>query len=442
MHVQNTFLGVLLTILAATSHAQEATGELNLGVQMKFAASAPRFEPNQISLTFTKEFREQLGARLAKDLSRPELTAEQLTPARVSFSYAGSDVTGMRHAHLYLHFSGTWVMQENPDEFSNDLNEKASAGVVEVFAEHLNGLLEHQWRAADDRRDAQRDNLARRQAELQHAIQTRWDERRVRSEELGFVEGGTESLQAEYQQAVKQLRDDKIHLIELQAQRAAIESRIDRLRAQVAEQQGEDPLLAALQAEVDRTKQALSLANMNNAALDAAKEVLAAQESLFKQVEELREGPGVVSAAEVDKARANVAEARLRVAQIHNEREAQRALQVEKLAQAKIAFLQHQRTSNTGRLATQINKLSDMLDELAIEIDAINGRSEALEEAKEQLRGAVSSLENSEQLLKRIDSEINRLELQKAQVDEALLEVESEEIQVARQKLEIVPVIP
>jgi hypothetical protein len=405
---------------------------------MKLPASAPRFEPPAIELTFTKEFRQQLGTRLAQELNRPELSAEQLTPARVSFSYAGSELTGMMHAHLYLHFYGAWINEENADEFYNELNQKASAGVVEVFAQHLNGLFDQQRQAAEERMQQERDLLEREQERLELTI------RDLAGQEGSELESGSGPLQGQIRELTKRLRDDEIRLIELQAQRAAIEKRIDQLRAQAAEQQEEDPLLAALRTEVVRLEQELARmrAEMNDRSpVEAAKQIVAAQEKLVSRAVALHEAASI-SEGELEQARAKLAEGQLRFAETMAEIRSREATLEEKLAQAKIAFLQHQRASSTGRLATQINKLSDMLDELAIEMDTIYGRNGGIEKALGQLRKEVERAVATEMNRKQLDSKINMLELRKAQIVERLLTLEGDALQPSPERIEILPVIP
>jgi hypothetical protein len=438
MHTHNLLLAMILSLFAAAPvGAEEVSAQsLSIVVQMKFS-SGLMFQPKEIERTFTKEFRQQIGARLAQDLGRSDVTTEHLTPRNLSFRWDGSDVTGMTHAFLQLDLPGIEGNDEEVGELWNELNAKAPPGVVEMFAQHIGSLLEEHWQRATEQKRKVRQQLASDQADLLGEIMSY-----VEKQESGR-EVGRESIKSHIEQLTKRLQDDEIRLIELQAQRAAIEKRIDKLHAQAAEGQREDPLLAALRAEVERHQKNISRDGPNSTALEAAKEILAAEESVFKDIEQLRSGNvRVVTSTEVDRARGKVAEARLRVAQIQSEKENQRALLVEKLTQAKIALLQHERAGSEGRVTEQINKLSDMLDELAIEMDTIAGRREGIEKALVQQREDLKQAVEAELESKRLQSEISMLENRKAQIELQLLQVEAEIEGPAPEKIEILPVIP
>src|SRR5690606_885717 len=109
----------------------------------------------------------------------------------------------MTHAHLDLEFPSISMPDDKLGPLWNDLVEKAPSVVVEVIAEHLNGLLEQQQQALQQQRQQQRDLLQREHDDLQVSIE------KIQGTSY---EVGSSALRAHIEELAKRLRDDAIRL--------------------------------------------------------------------------------------------------------------------------------------------------------------------------------------------------------------------------------------
>ncbi len=447
MPTRNILLPLLLALLiAAPSRGQEGSQEAQMHSTVtylvKMQINSPLMSSNAaIEKSVTKLLRQQIGERLAQDLGRKDLDAKALTPYSLAFSYSGADVTGMTHATLQLNFGLISITEGDFETLWEQLDEAAPPAVVEIFSQHLNDLFEQKHRADLDRMVRAIDEQKRELTRLDSRISELSNEQL--KAEGGPIESST-TLQKHLQQLATRLREDAIRRVELEAQRAAIEERIDELHTHATEQQQADPLLAALEAEVGRHQHGLAEFRANlekDSPVEAARQIHAAQDSLVKKLLAAHQ-VGNVTPSDLDAARAKLAEAHMRVVQTQADLRNQQALLEEKLAQAKIAYLKQMQATGRGRFSGQMNKLSELLDELVIEIESINGRHKGITGLVDKLTSDLMEQRQREANQQQLARDLHGLENQRAQAEQELMELEKLLAELSFEKIEIVPVIP
>jgi hypothetical protein len=342
----------------------------------------------------------------------------------------GEEVNLLRHpAPLFSYVSGgknsgdsqvgtlTMIFVDHSEELQSRLATEAPKVMVEMLRERLQ---EHFNRQRDQRTQ---ELQVRRERLLAEADKMAAEGLALQKDLLlddNFV--STEALRQHYLELEKRRREDRLTLLNIDAERRAVEKQIEAIRQQSEGLDSTSPFLEKLKA-ASETRQTALVKLRDSAETHSVK--VAELEKKVAQLEEIARA----EAAKPNDPRAYashsawvVAERELRSVLSNRKKaleEAERAAM-----EGKIEYLRKKEELTQTQYGTQLQSLNAMLSQLAIQTDTATARRDAIDNELKSVADSIRGASLDELRRKSTDRQVQLLEAKLERVQQELIDVE------------------
>lgn len=381
---------------------------------------------------FTRTFFEEAAAKLKEVLGEEVVFYPNLeSNFRYVSSGRGGSSGGSHVADLFLAFV------DPPEELLPKLHAEAPKVVVEMLRErvqeHLDKRRDQQTRELLERRD----RLAMQAAKMAEVV-IEFEKALMLADDLV----STEALRQHYLELDKRRREDRLTLLNVAAERQAVEKQIESLRQQAQEVGATSPFLEELKAAAEARHEALVKLR------DSAEAHSAKVAELEKKVTQLEK---TVHDERTDSNQDNpfsgfssssskqLSEAKRQLNAAHSNRKDALASAEAAAMEGRIEYLRKKEELTQAQFGSQLQSLNGILSQLAIETDTATARSEAIDNELQRVAESIRSASLADLERRASERKIKQLEAKLEQVQNELFKVETLLEQPHTQEFTITP---
>ncbi len=397
-------------------------------------ASTVPLDSASLNGLFTSTFRARMANEL-KELGKD--TTYDLSPASIQLFGLNSDGEGdrARVARLIVGY------KDPPEEILDELSVAAPKAALELLRESVHDYLRMQQDLQRENVRRQWEGLKERQQELEQLL------REKQAKLLDLRAGAIESsgtLREHYLRLKQQQRDDRMALLNTEARRDAIVEQIDRLRQRARErgpEEGEELLDAMKMAFEDRNEKLEELKRNAGEKNEAIKNL----ERAIAETQEEMEATQRKSLGERDK-NAIHRELHQQLVALKHELDSRHAELANRVARAeqeamqgRIEYLRHLEQQRQSEYGSRLEKLNEMLTDVAVASDEVEGRQDAVARELSNTEAKIVDRMKSDLNLERVEREVDLLENQLRSVEQQLFHLDLKEDAPPQQEFAILP---
>lgn len=430
-------LALLLVCSGRETHAQfggggNATTYMSTSLLVLGDTSKAPLDEGSLNALFTPAFVEEATEKLKKALG--DEVEFDLRPKQITFQYV-SDAQKSSDAYVARITVG---FIDPPEELLDQLSIKAPNAVLDLLKDRVYDYLNfrHDLHHTDLRK--QQERLTQLKEELEARLA---DLQRKLSESTVLV--STAELRDHYSALKHRQREDRMQALNVAAERDAIENQIEELTAGIREVEDDSPLLLELKDAVGARQKTLE--ELRTRFGDKSEELSQLRESI-EQAEQ------AVAAARSNQAtdesqqevhlanlKAKLLETRHKLADAIRDQRRQLLDAEKSLAQGRIEYLRQKEELTRNQVGGTLEKLNEMLAQVAIQADSANARREAIAKEMDAVAESIADRNTIDIDRKRIEREANLIEGQLDRIRHELFDIEISLKHVPRQEFAILP---
>jgi hypothetical protein len=442
LHLSKPFapaVTTVLMVLAASAWGQFGGGGANLtyfstSLAIVGDTSTAPLDQNSLNGLFTAAFRNDMEKKLREKLG--ENVAYPLMPREVQLIGLNSNNKNSRALVAMLQ-----VGYENPpEEIFDELQIEAPKVALEQLRERVDNYI-HMQQDLDESRlhkqqqvlQQQRENLERKLADYQAMLLE------LKSEAIE----PSKALREHYLELRERQRADRLTLLEIEARREAVVAQVEELQRRASDDGAEKDhaLLAAMKQAVEQRRQRAETIKQESKEASELALVAKLVEEKRKAITygklEQREGHRPIS--EVSNLQSALHEAELQQAVLEKQLE-ERVKQAEAEAiEGRIAYLKQLEEYHQAEFGSRLEKLNEMLTDVAVRSGEIEARREAIEREIAATEAVIAERMKADLKLERLEREVQQLESYLRHVEQQLFQIEMQMQQPAKQEIVILP---